>query len=169
MINTALTPLDPKECLEKPKAKMTKALQEAYKLGSENHPIEYYKKVLNMWQEEEQKIAKELAEQEAEQARLAEEMKAQEAEDAEKMAAEEAAKPKKKAPRKSKGGSEDVEMEDAEAAPKSSKKRKKAADSDGEGTQVCLHRSTTVNDRWSVGGGSIFQVSFTTSCKDTGR
>jgi len=138
MINTALTPLDPKECLEKPKAKMTKALQEAYKLGAENHPIEYYKKVLNQWQEEEQKIAKEVAEHEAEQARLAEELKAQEAEDAEKLAVEEAAadKKKKKAPRKSKGGSEDVEMEDAEA-PKSSKKRKKAADSDGEGTQVC--------------------------------
>ncbi|TKA83898.1 hypothetical protein B0A55_00097 [Friedmanniomyces simplex] len=136
MINTALTPLEPKECLEKPKAKMTKALQDAYKLGSENHPMEFYKKLLHQWQEEEQKFAKEAAEFEAEQARLAEEKKAQEAEDAAKEEMEEAKdKKKKKAPRKSKSGDDDLEMEDAEA-PKSSKKRKKAADSDGENAQA---------------------------------
>ncbi len=137
MINTALTPLDPKECLEKPKAKMTKALQDAYKLGSEDHPMEYYKKLLNLWQEEEQKFAKEAAEHEAEAARVAEEKKAQDAENVAKVETEEATdKKKKKAPRKSKGGDDDLEMEDAEA-PKSSKKRKKAADSDAENVQVC--------------------------------
>ncbi|KAK1818533.1 hypothetical protein LTR12_007092 [Friedmanniomyces endolithicus] len=137
MINTALTPLDPKECLEKPKAKMTKALQDAYKLGSEDHPMEYYKKLLNLWQEEEQKFAKEVAEREAEQARVAEEKKVQDAENAAKEETEEAKdKKKKKAPRKSKGGDDDLDMEDAEA-PKSSKKRKKAADSDAENVQVC--------------------------------
>ncbi|KAK0257495.1 hypothetical protein LTS09_007542 [Friedmanniomyces endolithicus] len=136
MINTALTPLDPKECLEKPKAKMTKALQDAYKLGSEDHPMEYYKKLLNLWQEEEQKFAKEAAEHEAEAARVAEEKKAQDAENAAKVETEEATdKKKKKAPRKSKGGDDDLEMEDAEA-PKSSKKRKKAADSDAENVQA---------------------------------
>ncbi|KAK0805271.1 hypothetical protein LTR57_003596 [Friedmanniomyces endolithicus] len=136
MINTALTPLDPKECLEKPKAKMTKALQDAYKLGSEDHPMEYYKKLLNLWQEEEQKFAKEVAEREAEQARVAEEKKVQDAENAAKEETEEAKdKKKKKAPRKSKGGDDDLEMEDAEA-PKSSKKRKKAADSDAENVQA---------------------------------
>ncbi|KAK0345603.1 hypothetical protein LTR33_003292 [Friedmanniomyces endolithicus] len=136
MINTALTPLDPKECLEKPKAKMTKALQDAYKLGSEDHPMEYYKKLLNLWQEEEQKFAKEAAEHEAEAARVAEEKKAQDAENVAKVETEEATdKKKKKAPRKSKGGDDDLEMEDAEA-PKSSKKRKKAADSDAENVQA---------------------------------
>ncbi|KAK5695185.1 hypothetical protein LTR97_008691 [Elasticomyces elasticus] len=136
MINTALTPLEPKECLDLPKSKMTKALKDAYKLGSENHPIDYYKNLLNIWQEDEQRIAKERAEYDAEQARLAEERKAQEAEEADKEESEEAKdKKKKKAPRKSKGGDEDVEMEDVEA-PKSSKKRKKAADSDGEHGQA---------------------------------
>ena len=132
MINTNLSPLKPEECLTLPKTKMTKALQDAYKLATEDKDLAYYKDVLSVWQEEEKRRAEEHAELEAEEARLAEE-RAKAAEEAEKNGEEPAAQKekKKKAPRKSKGADEDVEMEGAEA-PKSSKKRKKAADSDGE-------------------------------------
>jgi hypothetical protein len=136
MVNTALTPLDPKECDDKPKAKMTKALQNAYKLASEHHDIDYYKQMLQQWQVEEKKIAEEQAEYEAQQQKELEERLAREAEEAKEAEDEEAKdKKKKKAPRKSKGGDEDVEMDGLEA-PKSSKKRKKDAESDAEGTKV---------------------------------
>ena len=110
---------------------MVKSLQDAYKLATEDKDLEYYKNVLAVWQDEERSRAEERAEMEAEDARLAEE-RAKAAEDAE-NGEEDATKKekKKKAPRKSKAADEDVEMEGAEA-PKSSKKRKKAADSDGE-------------------------------------
>lgn len=142
MVNTSLTLLDPEECKSKPTTKMTKALQDAYRLASENNPMKYYKDVLLQYQKDEANIAQELAEREAEEARVAEE-NAKATEEAEKEEEVAEAKPKKKkAPRKSKGGDEDVEMEDAEA-PKSSKKRKKDAESDGEG-KVCF-QSPEVN------------------------
>ncbi|KAK5124281.1 hypothetical protein LTR85_001984 [Meristemomyces frigidus] len=145
MINTSLTPLKPEECKTMPKTKMTKALQNAYKLAAEDKDLAYYKSVLAQWQEEEKKWAEEYAEREAEQARLAEE-RAKATEEALKEEEEEAAKKekKKKAPRKSKGGSEDVEMEDAEP-PKSSKKRKKETESDAEGKPKKTPKVTKIN------------------------
>jgi septal ring factor EnvC (AmiA/AmiB activator) len=137
MVNTALTPLDPEECKEKPKAKMTRALQQAYVLASEKHDLQYYKDMLVQWQKEEQEIAKETAElQRQADEKAAKEAAAKEAAEAAKAAeAEEGKEKKKKKPRKSKGGDEDVEMEDADA-PKSTKKRKKDAESDAEGVKV---------------------------------
>lgn len=133
MVNTALSPLDPEECTTLPKGKMTKALADAYRLASEGHDINYYKGLLKQWQEDEKAIAEEQRELEAEAERKAQEK-------AEKKAAAE-----KKKSRKSKGG-DDVDMEDADA-PKSTKKRKKDAESDAEGAKVSriLQRSP-IND-----------------------
>ncbi|KAK4499603.1 hypothetical protein PRZ48_010121 [Zasmidium cellare] len=129
MVNTALTPLDPEECKTMPTSKMTKALQNAYKVAAENHDLQYFKDLLKQFQEEQEAIDRERAEAAAEAERIEAERAAQAERDAEEGAT--AAKPKKKAARKSKAADEDVEMEDADA-PKSSKKRKSAADSDGE-------------------------------------
>ena len=135
MINTALTPLDPEDCKGKPTAKMTKALQDAYRLAAEGHDIDYYKGVLSQFQEEEKSFLKELREQEAEQERVAAEKAVAKATKDGEVGEEEEKDKKKKKPRKSKGGDEDVEMEDVEAT-KSSKKRKKEASSDGDDAKV---------------------------------
>lgn len=132
LVNTGLTPLDPEETKGKSTAKMTKSLQDAYRIASEGHDLDHFKKVLMDFEEERARIAAEIAAAE-------EEAEAQKAAKAEKDAADAAAEPKekKKKARKSKAADdEDVEMEDADAAPKSSKKRKKDADSDGEGDKV---------------------------------
>lgn len=126
MVNTSLTPLDPEECKTLPQSKMTKALQNAYKIASENHDLQYFKDILKQFQEEEELLARQQAEAQAELERIEAERTAQ----AERDAEEGASKPKKKA-RKSKAADEDVEMQDADA-PKSSKKRKSAADSDAD-------------------------------------
>ncbi|KAK5135348.1 hypothetical protein LTR08_005290 [Meristemomyces frigidus] len=145
MNNTNLTPLKPDECLTMPKTKMTKALQDAYKLASEDKDIAYFKGVLAIWQEEEKKKAEEFAEAEAEEARQAED-RAKAAEEADKNGEEDATKKekKKKAPRKSKAADGDVEMEGVEA-PKSSRKRKKATDSDGEDKPAKTLKITKLN------------------------
>lgn len=130
MINTSLTPLDPKECDPLPNTKMTKALQNAWKIASEDHDLQYFKGILKVWQEEQAQIEQEmrqLAEKEEEERQK----RAAKAEEEATLEADEEKKPKKKA-RKSKAGDEDVEMEDAEA-PKSTKKRKKELESDAEG------------------------------------
>ncbi|KAK3675844.1 hypothetical protein LTR78_004485 [Recurvomyces mirabilis] len=134
-VNTNLTPLNPEDCKEKPKAKMTKALQDAYQLATENHDIDYYKNLLTQFQEETQKRNAEIAELEAQEAAEREQAAREAEETAANGAGEDVKKEKKKkAPRKSKGSDGDVEMEDAEA-PKSSKKRKKEAESDAEGAK----------------------------------
>lgn len=127
MVNTNLKPLDPKECEELPKAKMTRALQDAYKIASQNHGIDHFRAMLNAWQEEQEIIRQEMEEAEAEAERQAAERAAR----AEAEATEEAKEKKKKAPRKSKGAETDVDMDDTDA-PKSSKKRKKDSESDAE-------------------------------------
>jgi len=132
MVNTSLTPLDPAECKEKPKGKMTKALTSAYELAAEGHDLQYFKDLLVKWQEEEQAIQKEMAEVEA---RRLEEKAAREAEVEDEAENQVKEKKKKKAQRKSKGGDGDVEMADT-AAPKSTKKRKKEVESDAEGAKV---------------------------------
>ena len=98
MVNTNLKPLDPKECEELPKTKMTRALQDAYKIASQNHGIDHFRAMLNAWQEEQEVIRQELEEAEAEAERQAAERAAR----AEAEATEEAKEKKKKAPRKSK-------------------------------------------------------------------
>ncbi|KAI6792322.1 hypothetical protein KC363_g6393 [Hortaea werneckii] len=139
LVNTGLTPLDPEQCKEKPKGKMTKALSSAYELAVENHDLQYYKDELKRFQEEHQQYLESVAEAEAEAERVAEE-KAKAAEEA---AKEEEKKPKKKA-RKSKGADEDVEMDDEEA-PKSTKKRKKDADSEAENKPKKTPKVTKLN------------------------
>ena len=134
MINTSLEPLDLEQVQDLPKTKMTKALQNAWKIAAEKHDLEYFKGILKTWQEEEAQIEKEMREEDERQRKLAEEKALRDKEDAEKAAAEEATGKKKKS-RKSKGGDEDVDMEDADA-PKSAKKRKKDAESDAEGAKV---------------------------------
>lgn len=131
MINTSLEPLDPEQCKEQPKAKMTKALSKAWELAAKAEPLSYFKDILKQWQEEEARIEKEIREEEERLAAEEQERAAREAE----AAANADGKEKKKKPRKSKGGDGDVDMEDADA-PKSAKKRKKEAESDAEG-KVC--------------------------------
>jgi len=143
MVNTNLTPLDPEQCSSLPTTKMTKALQDAYKIASEDHDLNYFKGILRQWQDEEELIRK--AEEEA--AVEAERLAAEQAAKAEQDAAngnEAKEKSKKKTPRKSKAADEDVVMEDADA-PKSSKKRKKEAESDAEGKPKKTPKVTKIN------------------------
>ncbi|KAH6626053.1 hypothetical protein B0J18DRAFT_130182 [Chaetomium sp. MPI-SDFR-AT-0129] len=100
--NTLLTDLDPTTILQDVKVdKMKGALKGAHQLASENHPLSYYKEVLQNYQEE-------LIEQE-------------------KAKAARAATPKgKKAKAASADEDEDVEMEDAPEATETPAKGKKA-------------------------------------------
>lgn len=125
MVNTNLTPLDPEECKNASKSKMTKALQNAYEIASENHDLQYFKDILVQWQEENEAFAKAEAAAQAEAERVA----------AEKALAASEEKTKKKGSRKSKGAGEDEDMDDVEA-PKSSKKRKKDVESDADAPKV---------------------------------
>lgn len=131
MANTSLTPLDPAECQVPANSKMSKSLKDAWKIASEDHDLEYFKEILKTWQEENARIAQEVAEAEQKEAEERERKKQEAA--AKAKSGDDDGKKKKKA-RKSKGGDDgDVTMEDADA-PKSSKKRKN--ESDGEGGKV---------------------------------
>lgn len=143
MVNVNLTPLDPEECKTLPNTKMTKALQDAYKIASEDHDLEYFKGILRQWQDEEEMFRKAEEEAAIEAERLAAEEAAKAAEDAAK-GLEAKDKSKKKAPRKSKAADEDIQMEDADA-PKSSKKRKKEAESDAETKPKKTPKVTKIN------------------------
>ncbi|KAJ5816935.1 hypothetical protein N7447_009168 [Penicillium robsamsonii] len=115
--NTNLTPLDPAECKNISEKNKTKSLINAYKVASEGHNLQYFKKLLN-----------------DHQAAIDQEEAEFEAQEAEKAAAK-AAKEAKKGKRKSKGAETDIEMEDADDSKKSkapSKKRKKDAETDAE-------------------------------------
>ncbi|EKV17499.1 PWWP [Penicillium digitatum] len=115
--NTNLTPLDPAECKNISEKNKTKSLVNAYKVASEGHNLQYFKKLLN-----------------DHQAALDQEEAEFEAQEAEKVAAK-AAKEGKKGKRKSKGAETDVEMEDLDDSKKSkapSKKRKKDVETDAE-------------------------------------
>ncbi|KAJ5971162.1 uncharacterized protein N7479_001080 [Penicillium vulpinum] len=115
--NTSLTPLNPADCKEISEKNKSKSLINAYKVASEGHNLQYFKKLLNDHQ----------AAIDQEEAEL-------EAQEAEKAAAK-AAKEAKKGKRKSKGADTDVEMEDVEDSKKSkasSKKRKKDVETDAE-------------------------------------
>jgi hypothetical protein len=145
LVNTGLTPLDPEECKSKPTGKMTKSLQQAYVIATEEHDLDHFKKILAEFQEESLRL-------EAEVQKKQEEAEAKAAAKAEKdaKAKDGEAKDKKKKARKSTSkvtDDDDVEMNDVQEAPKSSKKRKKDADSDGEGPKVSaiqLTEATTV-------------------------
>ncbi|CAP86255.1 hypothetical protein E8E15_006807 [Penicillium rubens] len=115
--NTNLTPLDPAECKDVSEKNKSKSLINAYKVASEGHNLQYFKKLLNDHQAA-------IDQEEAE-------LEAQEAE----KAATKAAKEAKKGKRKSKGAETDVEMEDADDSKKSkapSRKRKKDVETDAE-------------------------------------
>ncbi|KAJ5680336.1 hypothetical protein N7536_011475 [Penicillium majusculum] len=115
--NTNLTPLDPAECKNISEKNKSKSLVNAYKVASEGHNLQYFKKLLN---EHQAAIDQEEAEFEAQEAE---------------KAAAKAAKDAKKGKRKSKGAETDVEMEDADDSKKSkapSKKRKKDVETDAE-------------------------------------
>ncbi|KAJ5510908.1 hypothetical protein N7453_003011 [Penicillium expansum] len=115
--NTNLTPLDPAECKNISEKNKAKSLINAYKVASEGHNLQYFKKLLN-----------------DHQAALDQEEAEFEAQEAEKAAAK-AAKEAKKGKRKSKGAETDVEMEDVDDSKKSkapSKKRKKDVETDAE-------------------------------------
>lgn len=121
-VNTELTRLDLEDVKRavdnNDQGKKAKNLWEAWKVASEGHTLEYFKQLL---MDHEKAMAED-----------AQERAAKEAEKAEK--AEKAAK---KARRKSKGGDDDVEMEDAagssdSASKKSAKKRKNDAEGNDE-------------------------------------
>ncbi|OQE20873.1 hypothetical protein PENFLA_c015G00831 [Penicillium flavigenum] len=115
--NTNLTPLDPAECKDISEKNKSKSLINAYKVASEGHNLQYFKKLLN-----------------DHQAAIDQEEAEIEAQEADKAAAK-AAKEAKKGKRKSKGAETDVEMEDADDSKKSkapSRKRKKDVETDAE-------------------------------------
>ncbi|KAI5304793.1 hypothetical protein KEM56_005922 [Ascosphaera pollenicola] len=124
--NTDITPITPEECAAAPEKGKTKGLIEAFKIASEGHDLEYFKKLINdhnaaLQQEEEAYAARE-----AEKQRKAQEK-------AEKAAAKAATQ--KKGKRKSIAAAETEEEDDAEEPTekkKPSKKRKKDAESDEE-------------------------------------
>lgn len=105
---------------------MTKSLESAYRLASEEHPLEFYKEILRKHQEEA------LLEQ---QMRIEAEQKAREAKEA-KEAAKAQATPAKKSKKKAKANDEeDVEMADADAEEGSelaTKSKKRKADDTAE-------------------------------------
>lgn len=98
--NTSLIDLDPATVLDVKLDKMRKTLQAAHQLAAENHPLSYYKEVLQNYQEE-------LIEQE-------------------KAKAAKAATPKGKKSKAASEDDEDVEMEDAPDAAQTPAKDKKA-------------------------------------------
>lgn len=107
--NSDLIELDPATVLDVKMDKMRKDLQAAHKLASENHDLEYYKEVLQQYQEE-------LLEQE--QAKAA-------------KAAAKAATPSKKKAQASADEDADVDMadaDDAEAPAKEKKAKKRKAE-----------------------------------------
>lgn len=125
VVNTDLVELDPEAIKEVKTDKMKKDLRKAYELAIKQHPLDYYKKELQEFEEN-------LREQEEAEAEAAEAAAQAEAEKAAKAAKAQAATPAKKS-KKSKAKvdeDEDLEMPDAEEeeeeAPvkKSSKKRK---------------------------------------------
>jgi hypothetical protein len=98
--NTELIKLDPETVLDVKLDKMRKTLQAAHHLASENHPLSYYKEVLQNYQEE-------LIEQE-------------------KAKAAKAATPKGKKTKTVSDDDDDVEMEDAPEVDETPAKDKKA-------------------------------------------
>lgn len=144
MVNTALTPLDPKECETLPKSKMTKQLQSAWQIASENHDLDYFKDILKVWQEEQAAFERDQRAKAEEREKKAAEKAEREAEAAAK-AADDETKGKKKKSRKSKGD-EDVEMEDADAPKSSSKKRKKDAESDTDKVSLSIPTAVVITD-----------------------
>lgn len=114
--NTDLTPLKPEECKDVPEKGKAKSLYQAYQVAAENHDVQHFKDMLINHQKA-----------------MQEDQERKEARQAAKVARED-----KKAKRKSMEVADD-EMdvdEEGEEKPKSSKKRKKAADSDGETEKV---------------------------------
>lgn len=100
MPNTELIKLDPETVLDVKLDKMRKTLQAAHHLASENHPLSYYKEVLQNYQEE-------LIEQE-------------------KAKAAKAATPKGKKSKALSEDDDDVDMEDAPDVDETPAKDKKA-------------------------------------------
>ncbi|KAG8207886.1 PWWP domain-containing protein, variant [Trichophyton interdigitale] len=111
--NADLTPLTPEECKDVSEKGKSKNLIAAYQVAAEGHDLDYFKEMLNDF---ELAVQQAQAEQEA-------------------KAAAKAAKEEKKKKRKSMEvveGAEDEEMEDAGEKKKSTKKRKKDLESEGE-------------------------------------
>ncbi|OAL65927.1 hypothetical protein A7C99_3030 [Trichophyton rubrum] len=111
--NADLTPITPEECKDVSEKGKSKNLIAAYQVAAEGHDLDYFKQMLNDF---------ELAVQQAQ-------------EEQEAKAAAKAAKEEKKKKRKSMEvveGAEDEEMEDAGEKKKSTKKRKKDLESEGE-------------------------------------
>lgn len=122
-----MSELDPESCKDVPEKGKAKALIAAYAKAAENNDLEHYK---DMLREHSRAMEEEAEKQEAAEA----------AKSAKKPKAE---KKKRKSDAKAKvDDDEDIDMEDADGSEdvkKSSKKRKKALDSDDEGTEkVCF-------------------------------
>ncbi|KAL4802924.1 hypothetical protein BDV18DRAFT_163448 [Aspergillus unguis] len=116
IVNTDLSPLDSEACKDVSEKGKSKALVNAYAIAAEGHDLAHYKTLLldhqrAIEQEEEEREAQEAA-----------------------KAAAKAEREAKKNKRKSMEIHDDVDMDDAEGGkqPKSSKKRKKAAETEGE-------------------------------------
>ncbi|KAL2143024.1 hypothetical protein VTI28DRAFT_421 [Corynascus sepedonium] len=116
--NTSLIDLDPATVLDVKLDKMRKTLQAAHQLAAENHPLSYYKEVLQNYQEE-------LIEQE-------------------KAKAAKAATPKGKKSKAAGEDDEDVEMEDAPDAAQTPAKDKKAKKRKADDSAETPQRSDSV-------------------------
>lgn len=116
---------------------MAKSLQDAYKIASENHDLDYFKDLLATWQAETEAFNKAEAEAQDEYERQQAEIAAAEGEAGGEAATE---KPKKKPARKSKGADDSI-LDEVDAAPKSNKKRKKVDTESDDAPKVCLTQS----------------------------
>lgn len=128
--NTDITPITPEECANAPEKGKTKGLIEAFKIASEGHDLEYFKKVINDHNAALQQEEEAIAAREAEKQRKAQEK-------ADKAAAK--AANQKKGKRKSIAATEtegEDEGEEVTEKKKPSKKRKKDAESDEESEKV---------------------------------
>lgn len=124
LVNTALTPLTDEDVAEdKIKAKMSASLKLAYELARERHDLDFFKNILRVHEKEEKEYQEALAKENAEREEKAAAKKAEAAKPKEK-------KEKRKSIAKAKESGDDMEVDEKP----SSKKRKKAADSDGDET-----------------------------------
>ncbi|KAI1619116.1 hypothetical protein EDD36DRAFT_427894 [Exophiala viscosa] len=129
--NYDLAPLNPEDCKDMPEKGKTKSLLAAFAVAAEGHDLQYFKDMLN-----------------DHAAAMQADIDAKEAREAEKAAKGD----KKKRKSDAKVETEDVEMEDADAAPKkSSKKRKKEAGSDDEETEKPAKTPKTTKIKLTTG------------------
>jgi hypothetical protein len=143
MVNTSLTKLEPGDCTpDKQTGKMSKALKEAYDIAEERHDLDHFKNMLEEFMQAQKQAAEEDAAKQADK-------EAKAAKKAEKAAADKTKEKKDRRKSKSKetvSDADDMDLDIPEdAATKPTKKRKKDAESEGEGPKAPKVTATKTN------------------------